>query len=308
MGLTCDVCQESCRNRADYVTHIKQHVDAGEKMGPDGLPPDNKEKALETETEEEEEEEDQYSDDDYEPPSSYLYKKAQQKMIKKVESEEEPLEKEDKKDQVVYLRSKDGNVLKKTIKTLMPIQRRGEQQPPQETKSKPTIASPQIITAKQLKQQDEGQTPQKDRMDETEAQVQKIVASVFKEHKIPRKHQGQETNKETPQPIQRQASQPVLTPTIIKEEKLDTPIASISGQKNVNTVKVIKRIVVRKSAGSADGVQTISAPIRELVQEATNAHQQQQVAVATTSTSGPKVEFIFIILFIFRIMQFIKIY
>jgi hypothetical protein len=193
MALTCDVCQESCRNRAEYVTHIKQHIEAGEKMGPDGLPPDNKVKIGDTESDEEEEEEEQYSDgdDDYEPPSSYVYSKKLQKAAKnKVESDEDQMEKEDKKEQVVYVRGKDGNVMKKMIKTLMPIQRRGTEQL-QEVKSK-AVSSPQVINPKQIKQ-DETQSPQpiqKGRLDETEAQVQKIVASVFKEHKIPLKHQG----------------------------------------------------------------------------------------------------------------------
>ncbi|OXU28972.1 hypothetical protein TSAR_002349 [Trichomalopsis sarcophagae] len=287
MGLTCDVCNESCRNRADYVTHIKQHIEAGEKMGPDGLPPDNKEaKLAETESEEEEEEEDQYSDgdDDYEPPSSYHY--AAKKMQKpspsktlaaaKIESEEEQMDKEE----VVYIRGKDG-VVKKTIKTLMPIQRRGEQQSPQETKK--VVASPQVVNSKQIKHDESAPVQKTGRHDETEAQVQKIVASVFKEHKIPLKHQAGEQVKETTQIVTRQASQPL--PSIIKEEKLDTPIASVS-PKNVNTVKVIKRIVVRKPAGSASDA--VSTPVKELVQEAVAA-SQAQASSTTPSTSGPKV-------------------
>lgn len=212
LGLTCDVCQETCRNRADYVTHIKQHIEAGEKMGPDGLQPDIKEK-IEIDSEEDDEEE-QYSDgdDDYEPPP-YIVKKIP-KVKTSAESEEDDKEMRDEK--VVYVRGKDGTMVKKTIKTLMPIQRRDTT----EIVKSPTQKTP-------MKQED---LPVKQRVDETEAQVQKIVESVFKEHKIPLKHQTTPTEQKTP-------SQKLISP---KEEKLEP--------KSLNTVKVIKRIVVRKPA------------------------------------------------------------
>lgn len=174
-GLTCDVCQESCRNRADYVTHIKQHIEAGEKMGPDGLPPENKEKT-ELDSEEEDEDDDQYSDDDYEPPA-YVVKKLPKPIKRSASDDELEKEKEDEaKEQVVFMRGKDGNLIKKTIKTLMPIQRKDAA----EIKGK-SMSPPQV----------------KGKEDETEAQVQKIVASVFKEHKIPLKNQpeGKEPGK-----------------------------------------------------------------------------------------------------------------
>ncbi|XP_058791583.1 uncharacterized protein LOC131664473 [Phymastichus coffea] len=266
MGLTCDVCNESCRNRADYVTHIKQHIEAGEKMGPDGIPPENKDKLgdiTESEEEEDEEEEDQYSDDDYEPPQSYFMSAKKRQSIPRRDSEEEDLEREDKKEQVVYVRNKDGNVVRKTIKTLMPVTRQQE--------AKATTA--QISNAKQLKEE----TTQKiGRVDETEAQVQKIVASVFKEHKIPLKEQG----KESPHTATRQS--PQVAPSIIKEEKIE-PSVNIPPQKNV---KVIKRVIVRKPAGSVDA-QSVSTPLKEIVREVTTSQQQSQ---PTPSTSGgPKV-------------------
>lgn len=218
LGLTCDVCQETCRNRADYVTHIKQHIEAGEKMGPDGLQPDTKEK-IEIDSDDDEEEE-QYSDgdDDYEPPP-YMVKKIPKTKTVESDEEGERIDKEMRDEKVVYVRGKDGTMVKKTIKTLMPIQRRdvGEK-----------VLSPTQKTP--MKQED---VP-KGRVDETEAQVQKIVESVFKEHKIPLKHQNSPDQK---------GQKLTVSP---KEEKIEgTP-------KSMNTVKVIKRIVVRKPAG--DGI------------------------------------------------------
>lgn len=127
-------------------------------MGPDGLQPDIKEK-IEIDSEDEEDEE-QYSDgdDDYEPPP-YIVKKIPK--IKTVESEEEAdrMDKEMRDEKVVYVRGKDGTMVKKTIKTLMPIQRREAT----EIVKSPTQKTP-------MKQED---IP-KGRVDETEAQVQKI--------------------------------------------------------------------------------------------------------------------------------------
>ncbi|XP_017886124.1 uncharacterized protein LOC108628599 [Ceratina calcarata] len=262
MGLTCDVCQESCRNRADYVTHIKQHIEAGEKMGPDGLPPDNKSK-LDIDSDEEEEEE-QYSDgdDDYTPPA-YIVRKLP-KPVKPSESEEEQevLEKEEQdsqKEQVVYVRRKDGNMVKKTIKTLMPIPRKDVQ----DAKLKQTSISNQSqsnIKSSQSKQNDE--TPKSSRVDETEAQVQKIVASVFKEHKIPLKHQNvQEQNKESHAPTNQTKLQQSTQNQVQKEEKPESTVVT-STPKTVNTVKVIKRIVVRKPGGTTDTTAT-TVPAKE---------------------------------------------
>lgn len=246
MALTCDVCQESCRNRADYVTHIKQHIEAGEKMGPDGLPPDTPKDKVESDSEEEEEEE-QYSDgdDDYEPPA-YIVKKL---------PKSEPLESEedaDRKEQVVFVRGKDGNVVKKTIKTLMPIQRREMQE---SAKVKASSSAPSSSKSVPVKQSEESP---KGRVDDTEAQVQKIVASVFKEHKIPLKHQNipQDQIKESSTSMSQTHSKSQVLQTnhgasnpTQKDDK--TEASPITGTpKSVNTVKVIKRIVVRKSGGS----------------------------------------------------------
>lgn len=237
MGLTCDVCQETCRNRADYVTHIKQHIEAGEKMGPDGLQPDTKEK-IELESEEEEED-DQYSDgdDDYEPPP-YVIKKLPLPKPKPVESEDdsERVDKEERGEKVVFVRGKDGNMMKKTIKTLMPIQRR------EAAESKVKCPSQSVKTP--VKQED----APKGRVDETEAQVQKIVESVFKEHKIPLKHQSPlEQGKGTSTPTVQRSQVINTSPTTSKDEKTEAGIAGTP--KSMNTVKVIKRIVMRKPAG-----------------------------------------------------------
>ncbi|XP_063984135.1 RE1-silencing transcription factor-like [Diachasmimorpha longicaudata] len=244
MGLTCDVCQESCRNRADYVTHIKQHIEAGEKMGPDGLQPDIKDK-LESESDEEEEEE-QYSDgdDDYEPPA-YVVKKLPKKVKQPSESDEEAeVEKDERKDQVVFVRGKDGTIVKKTIKTLMPIQR-------QETRT-----SPRTPQAKgQVKREDSPKTSRGN--DDTEAEVQKILASVFKEHKLPLKG---ENTQEKAEMIHRQ----------IKEE-----VKTTEGLPKVNTVKVIKRIVVKKPGGTETTT--------------TTAKEVKEPEVKTPATPGPKV-------------------
>ncbi|KAL0119559.1 hypothetical protein PUN28_007776 [Cardiocondyla obscurior] len=267
MGLTCDVCQESCRNRADYVTHIKQHIEAGEKMGPDGLAPENKKNIELDSEEEEEEEEDQYSDDDYEPPA-YIVKKLPKPPRPPSESEEDdddeerddkeekPVKQEKDEPKVMYVRDKDGNMVKKTIKTLMPIQRRDVQEQKIVKQGTPT-SSPSTSKGATSLQRDENS--KSGRVDETEAQVQKIVASVFKEHKIPLKHQspGQDPNKETaPVTRSQSASQP--------RKDGDKAEISESTPKAVNTVKVIKRIVVRKSGGgNSDGSPITTSSIKE---------------------------------------------
>ncbi|XP_015599461.1 uncharacterized protein LOC107269756 isoform X2 [Cephus cinctus] len=230
MGLTCDVCQESCRNRADYVTHIKQHIEAGEKMGPDGLPPDTTKDKPETDSEEEEEEE-QYSDgdDDYEPPSYIVKKLPKTTDLPDSEEERDRTEKEDRKEQIVFVRGKDGNVVKKTIKTLMPIQRREIQ----ETKMKPSPAGQSNSKVTPIKSDD---TP-KSRVDETEAQ------------NIPQE-QAKDTAVSSSSQIHTRSQSSHTTPNqSMKEEKADPGSAT---PKSVNTVKVIKRIVVRKSAGGTE--------------------------------------------------------
>lgn len=268
MGLTCDVCQESCRNRADYVTHIKQHIEAGEKMGPDGLQPDTK-KNTDLDSDEEEEEEDQYSDgdDDYEPPA-YIVKKLP-KPPKASESEEEEDEERDEKEEksevqekeerkIVYVRSKDGNMVKKTIKTLMPIQRRDVQEQKLTKQSSPAGSSSQSSSKGSTSSQKE-ESPKSGRVsDETEAQVQKIVASVFKEHKIPLKHQnaGQDQSKESMSPVTRSQS---ASQEGIKEDR-DIKTETASTPKAVNTVKVIKRIVLRKSGGGSNEGTPVNIP------------------------------------------------
>lgn len=274
MGLTCDVCQESCRNRADYVTHIKQHIEAGEKMGPDGLQPDNKNKSLELDSDEEEEEEDQYSDgdDDYTPPA-YIAKKIPKALPRPSESEEEEeeddredkeekserQEKEERKEhQVVYVRSKDGNMVKKTIKTLMPIQRRDIQEQKTVKPSAPTGPVSQTTLKTSSASQIKDDNVKSNRVDETEAQVQKIVASVFKEHKIPLKHQanaGQDQSKDSSSPVTR--SQSASQETHKDNDKTETTVSSTP--KAVNTVKVIKRFVLRKPAGSSNEGTPVSA-------------------------------------------------
>ncbi|XP_046417398.1 uncharacterized protein LOC124178209 isoform X1 [Neodiprion fabricii] len=279
MGLTCEICQESCRNRADYVTHIKQHIEAGEKMGPDGLRPEIRKEKIDSESEEEEEEEeDTDGDDDYEPPASVT------KKIPKHEPPEsdEEMEKSDRKEQVVYVRNKDGNLVKKTIKTLMPIHRREIQ----DVKGRSTPSGSQsakIVSSKsevRSVSSDSESTPKlrtQHRMDDTEAEVQKIVASVFKEHKIPFKHQNipQEQSKDspttanlgqsrsqhgTPASASNQLSTSNVAGPTPKEEVSKTDALSAT-PKSVNTVKVIKRIVVRK--GGAEGAQALASSIKE---------------------------------------------
>ena len=253
MGLTCDVCQESCRNRADYVTHIKQHIEAGEKMGPDGLQPDNK-KNVELDSDEEEEEEDQYSDgdDDYEPPA-YIVKKLPKPPKPSESEEEEEEDEEDREDKeekserqekeerkVVFVRGKDGNMVKKTIKTLMPIQRRDVQEQ-KVTKQTTSQSSSKGLTSSQKEE-----SPKGSHVDDTEAQVQKIVASVFKEHKIPLKHQSNvdQESKESIAPTIR--SQITSQESRKDNDNTETPAST------PKTIKVIKRIVTRKPAGSSN--------------------------------------------------------
>lgn len=289
MGLTCDVCQESCRNRADYVTHIKQHIEAGEKMGPDGLQPDNKNKSLDLDSDEEEEEEDQYSDgdDDYEPPA-YIVKKLPKPAPKPTEESEEEeedngkedkeekserQEKEERKEQIVYVRGKDGNMVKKTIKTLMPIQRRDVQEQKIAKQGSPASSS-QSSSKGSLQGKDDSS-----RMDDTEAQVQKIIATVFKEHKRELKNASQDQSKDSGAPVTR--SQTASQDTR-KENEKDT-----STPKAVNTVKVIKRIVLRKPSGNeAAQVSTSLAKESEASSTTPGTHKVKRVIVRRIIRQG----------------------
>jgi len=265
MGLTCDVCQESCRNRADYVTHIKQHIEAGEKMGPDGLQPDNKNKGLDLDSDEDEEEEDQYSDgdDDYEPPA-YIVKKLPKPPKLADESEEEDDDKEDKEDkserqekeerkeQVVYVRSKDGNMVKKTIKTLMPIQRRDVQEQ-KITKQGSPASSSQSSSKGSTSLQIKDDSPKN--LDETEAQVQKIIATVFKEHKRELKQNaGQDQSKELTTVTRSQDPRK-------ENEKAETSATPVAASTPKATVKFIKRIVLRKSGGGGNEGTPVGTPV-----------------------------------------------
>jgi len=235
-------------------------------MGPDGLQPDNKNKSLELDSDEDEEEEDQYSDgdDDYTPPA-YIAKKIPKAIPRASESEEEEedegedkedkserQEKEERKEhQVVYLRNKDGNMVKKTIKTLMPIQRRDIQEQKTVKQSTPTGSVAQSSLKTSSSSQIKDDNAKSSRVDETEAQVQKIVASVFKEHKIPLKHQqnaDQDQSKDPAVPVTR--SQTASQESHKDNDKTETSITATP--KAVNTVKVIKRIVLRKPAGSSN--------------------------------------------------------
>ncbi|XP_076291559.1 uncharacterized protein LOC143214403 isoform X2 [Lasioglossum baleicum] len=260
----CEDCGKAFKRKESLEVHQLTHTKrtAGEKMGPDGLQPDNKTK-IELDTDEDEEEE-QYSDgdDDYEPPAYIVKKLPKPSKANRSESEEDR-EREEKdenqKERVVYVRRKDGNMIKKTIKTLMPIQRREVQ----DTKIKQSPNSSQSQPVAKTPQPKPNEEPVKTtRVDETEAQVQKIVASVFKEHKIPLKHQnaGQEQGKESPTSTNQSKSQPgqSTSPTVVsvKEEKLETPTPISSTPKAVSTIKVIKRIVVRKPGGTTETTTT----------------------------------------------------
>lgn len=285
MGLMCDICNESCRNRADYVTHMQQHIEAGEKMGPDGLSSDSKETKVIDDQEdyegmedEEEEEEDHYSDDDdddYQPPSSYTYQTRRKGLRVKVENNEDLMDQEINKDQVVYVRNKDGNLVKKTIKTLKPVQRRSAELSPEPVKHNKLPTSPQVVQVKKIKE--EVLSQRKNRDDDTEVQVQKIVASVFKEHKIPLKNQNEEQQvKESSQFKQ------TVGPTIIKEEMIDQASTSQS------TGKIIKRTIIKRPVVSDE----ITGPIRDLIQEPTPQaliSHQQATTITAPSTSGAKV-------------------
>ncbi|XP_076660482.1 uncharacterized protein LOC143363829 isoform X2 [Halictus rubicundus] len=260
----CEDCGKAFKRKESLEVHQLTHTKrtAGEKMGPDGLQPDNKTK-LELETDEDEEEE-QYSDgdDDYEPPA-YIVKKLPKPSKPDRSESEEDREREEKdenqKERVVYVRRKDGNMIKKTIKTLMPIQRREVQdtkikQSPNSSQSQPVAKTPQPKSNEE--------SAKTSRVDETEAQVQKIVASVFKEHKIPLKHQNaaQEQGKESPTSTNQSKSQQgqsnSQTVVSVKEEKLETPTPITSTPKAVSTIKVIKRIVVRKPGGTTETTTT----------------------------------------------------
>lgn len=293
MGLTCEICQESCRNRADYVTHIKQHIEAGEKMGPDGLRPESRKEKIDSDSEEEEEEdEDSDGDDDYEPPA-YVAKKLPKN--EPPESEED-IEKPDRKEHVVYVRNKDGNLVKKTIKTLMPIHRREihQQQDTPKTRSTPSSSSqsskitPSKPETRNVNSDNES-TPklrsQSHRVDDTEAEVQKIVASVFKEHKIPLKHQNipheqqgkesssnsanhgqnrsQQSSTATSSSAAASSNQSVQVVSQIQKDDLQKTEPVIQSGKSVNTVKVIKRIVVRKPVSATEGAQALASSLKE---------------------------------------------
>ncbi|XP_018372975.1 PREDICTED: RE1-silencing transcription factor-like [Trachymyrmex cornetzi] len=261
MGLTCDVCQESCRNRAEYVVHIKQHIEAGEKISPDSLQPNTKKNLKLKSNEMKEKEKDQHSNknDDYESPG-YVVKKlpkpsmpseSEKKEKQTREDKNENSEKQEKEEpNVMYVRSKNGGMVK--ITTFPPIERIHDIQEQEaifkNTKQTTSIDSPSQSSSKGLTSSQIEETPISGYVDDTELQVQKIVTSVSKGQKSLLKHQqnSQDQSKESLTPATRvyNSSQESSKDNDKSETLASTP----------NTIKVkrIKRIVVRKPAGGSN--------------------------------------------------------
>ncbi|XP_018313819.1 transcriptional repressor CTCF-like isoform X1 [Mycetomoellerius zeteki] len=258
MGLTCDVCQESCRNRADYVIHIKQHIEAGEKIG--SLQSNTKKnfKLKFNEKEEKEKVKDQHSNrnDDHEPPA-YVVKKLPKPPMTSENEKEKEQNREDKKEKsekqekekpnVMYVRSKHGSMVK--ITTFPPIERIHDIQEQtaifKNTKQTTSIDSSSQGSSKGLMSSQIEETPKSSHVD-TETQVQKIVTSVFKEQKTSLKHQqnGQDQSKESLTPVMGVYSSS-------QESCEDNDKAEILGASTPKIIKVkrIKRIVVQKPTG-----------------------------------------------------------
>ncbi|XP_018352535.1 PREDICTED: zinc finger protein 62 homolog isoform X1 [Trachymyrmex septentrionalis] len=260
MGLTCDICQESCRNRADYVIHIKQHIEAGEKIDPDSLQPNTKKNLKLKSNERKEKEKDQHSNrnDDDESPGYVVKKLPKPSMLSENEKKKEQT-REDKKENsekqekeepnVMYVRSRNGSMVK--ITTFPPIDIHDIQEQKaifKSTKQTSSIDSPSQSSSKGLTSSQTEETPKSGYVDDTELQVQKIVTSVSKKQKTLLKDQqnGQDQSKESLTPVMRVHS------SSQENSKDNDKSETLTSTPNTITVKRIKRIVVRKPTGGSN--------------------------------------------------------
>jgi len=255
MCLTCDVCQESCRNRADYVIHIKQHIEAGEKMDPDSLQPNTKKNLKLKSNKTKEKEKDQHSNknDDHESPRYVVKKLPKPSMPLESEKKEEQARKDKKENSekqekegpnVMYVRSKNGSMVK--ITTFPPIERIHDIQEQEEifksTKQTISIDSPSQSSSKGLMSSQIEKTPKSGYVDD---ELQKIITSASKK-KTPLKHQQNNQSKESLTSVTRVQSSS-------QENSKDNDKSEILAS-TPNTIKVkrIKRIVVRKPTGGSN--------------------------------------------------------
>ncbi|KAG5325224.1 ZSC22 protein, partial [Pseudoatta argentina] len=256
MCLTCDVCQESCRNRVDYVIHIKQHIEADEKMDLDSLQLNTKKNLKLKSNKTKEKKKDQHSNrnDDHES-SEYVVKKLKSLMPSESEKKEEQArenkkensEKQEKEEpNVMYVRSKNGGTVK--ITTFPLIERIHDIQEQkaifESTKQTTSIDSPPQSSSKGLTSSQTEKIPKSGYVDDIELQAQKIITSVSKKQKTLLKHQqnGQDQSKESLTSVTRAQS------SSQESNKGNDKSETLASTPNTIKVKRIKRIVVRKPA------------------------------------------------------------
>ncbi|XP_012059213.1 PREDICTED: zinc finger and BTB domain-containing protein 24-like [Atta cephalotes] len=255
MCLTCDVCQESCRNRADYVIHIKQHIEAGEKMDPESLQPNIKKNLkLKSNKTKEKEKYQHFNRNDHESPRYVVKKLPKPSMPSQSEKKEEQARKDKKENSekqekegpnVMYVRSKNGSMVK--ITTFPPIERIHDIQEQKEifksTKQTISIDSPSQSSLKGLMSSQIEKIPKSGYVDDK----LQIITSASKK-KTPLKHQqnNQDQSKESLTSVTRVQSSS-------QENSKDNDKSEILAS-TPNTIKVkrIKRIVVRKPTGGSN--------------------------------------------------------
>ncbi|KYM97713.1 PREDICTED: zinc finger and BTB domain-containing protein 24-like [Cyphomyrmex costatus] len=267
LGLNCDVCQEFCRNRTDYVIHIKQHIEAGEKIDSNKLQPNTKKNLeLKSNVKEKKEKDQHDGDGDHELPACVVKKLPKSPMPSESENKEkqnredktEKSEKQEKKEpKVVYICGKDGNMVK--ITTLIPIQQ-SDIQKQIVTKQTTSIDSSSQSSSKSLTSSQIKETPKSDHVYDIKTQAQKIVTSVFKEQNTPLKHQHNDQDQKLLTPVTRIQSSYQEEENHENDDKAET----LASTPNTIKVKTIKRIVMRKSeGGSSEGTSASTSGIKD---------------------------------------------
>ena len=256
LGLVCEICDETCRNRADFVTHMAEHMEVGDKKDSGDLNLDSKEKMRlecgEDEDEDEEQEEGHYShgDDEFRPPS-YVAKK-----ISKPKRNDNEEIKQEEYEQVVFMRGKDGSLVRKTIKTLMPIQRKENvQKTPEKTTTNTQIDSKQGIKLIEA---------QRERSDENGSQNQEIIIPATNEENnlSNTAHDLDKQSKETTSIPAEKSKKIIVKKSVVTHSSSASAAsnapakssqASPQIQPSSNTAaKVTKRIIVRRIIRKGD--------------------------------------------------------
>ncbi|XP_044019746.1 dentin sialophosphoprotein-like isoform X2 [Aphidius gifuensis] len=284
--------------RSDSNYRVSRSISEGEKKRPDNDDGQSRRRRnkgkIDTESDDEDDEEEPYSDgdDDYEPPA-YVAKKLpktpKREVLSKYDNDSGAVETDEKvgEKQIIFVRNKEGKIVRKAIKTMLPIQQQQQQQ--QSSSSSPPPSSHEAAETRPSTRTSAG--TQRSNLKVVHNQNKTINDESSTNDVTEAEEQVKETTVSTPK------AQTIQT---IKKEKIEASPetssvvpAATSTQKSVNTVKVIKRVVVRKPTGGAETTTTTTTTTKdgEPIKTTTTTSSSSSSAAATaTSTTGTKVK------------------